>query len=358
MEPQKKDLFISYSRSDYKLENGEIIPGNIVSEIKSILEENNVSYWLDEEGISATTPDYMGTIAHAINEASIFLFIATENSCHSRFCKKEVSYAVEQEKTMIIVKNIEKFPSNIGIWLAGQEWIDHLHKPDLTAERLVEALAPIIPPEDEDDFKETFDTLQRQKEQLLGQLTILTEYRAVLQGEIEVKQGEIEVKTEQLEQLQAEMATLEEALRKRKESISAVVREVDRLNIELDKINSSLAECKGSEENSDVIPVVGPVIPQAPEEETKQTEKGTASPAPAPEPEEAVEEEPTPTPPVIPTLTRPQPETPTPAIEPKEEAAVEEEVEEEETSVKVDTSAALSSLAGFFKPKKEEDEGE
>lgn len=353
MEPQKKYLFISYSRKDYKFENGEIIPGNIVSEIKSILEENNVSYWLDEEGISATTTDYMGTIGHAINEASIFLFIATENSCHSRFCKREVSYAVEQEKTMIIVKNIEKFPSGIGIWLAGHEFIDHLHKPDLTAERLVEALAPIIPPEE--DFKETFDTLQRQKEQLLGQLTILTEYRAVLQGEIEVKQGEIEVKTEQLEQLQAELATLEETLRKRKESISAVVREVDRLNIELDKINSSLAECKGIEENSDVIPVVGPVIPQAPEEETKQTEKGTASPAPAPEPEAEVVEEPTPTPPVIPTLTRPQPETPTPAIEPKEEIAAEEEVEEEETSVKVDTAAALSSLAGFFKPKKEEE---
>lgn len=347
MEPQKKSVFISYARSDYKLENGEIIPGNIVSEIKSILEENNVSYWLDEEGISATTPDYMGTIAHAINEASIFLFIATENSCHSRFCKKEVSYAVEQEKTMIIVKNIEKFPSNIGIWLAGQEWIDHLHKPELTAERLIEAIAPIIQPEE--DFKETFDTLKTQKEQLLGQLKIYTEYRAVLQEEIEVK-------TEQLEQLQTEMATLEETLRKRKESISAVVMEVDRLNIELDKINSSLAECKGTEENSDVIPVVGPVIPQAPEEETKQTEKGTATPAPVPEPEEAVEEEPTPTPPVIPTLTRPQPQTPTPAIEPKEEIAAEEEVEEEETSVKVDTTAALSSLAGFFKPKKEEEE--
>ena len=340
MEQQKKSVFISYSRKDYKLENGEIIPGNIVSEIKSILEEN-------KEGISATTPDYMEKISRAIDEAAIFLFIATENSCHSRFCKMEVSYAVEQEKTMIIVKNLEKFPSGIGIWLAGREFIDHLHKPELTAERLIEAIAPIIQPEE--DFKETFDTLKTQKEQLLGQLKIYTEYRAVLQEEIEVK-------TEQLEQLQAELATLEEALRKRKESISAVVREVDRLNIELDKINSSLAECKGSEENSDVIPVVGPVIPQAPEEETKQTEKGTASPAPAPEPEAEVVEEPTPTPPVIPTLTRPQPETPTPAIEPKEEAAAEEEEEEEEPTVKVDTSAALSSLAGFFKPKKEEEE--
>lgn len=350
MEQQKKSVFISYSRKDYKLENGEIIPGNIVSEIKSILEENNIGYWLDEEGISATTPDYMEKISRAIDDAPIFLFIATENSCHSRFCKMEVSYAVEQEKTMIIVKNLEKFPSGFGIWLAGREFIDHLHKPELTAERLIEAIAPIIQPEEE-DFKKTFDTLQTQKEQLLGQLKIYTEYRAVLQEEIDAK-------TEQLEQLQAEMATLEEALRKRKESISAVVREVDRLNIELDKINSSLAECKGSEENSDVIPVVGPVIPQAPEEETKQTEKGTATPAPAPEPEEAVEEEPTPTPPIIPTLTRPQPETPTPAIEPQEEAAVEEEVEEEEPTVKVDTSAALSSLAGFFKPKKEEEEGE
>ena len=46
------DVFVSYSRSDYKNEDGDIIPGNIISQIKKVLEENNISYWIDENGIS------------------------------------------------------------------------------------------------------------------------------------------------------------------------------------------------------------------------------------------------------------------------------------------------------------------
>ena len=46
------DVFISYSRKDYVDEcSGEIIPNNIVSQIKNVLENANFSYWFDEKGI-------------------------------------------------------------------------------------------------------------------------------------------------------------------------------------------------------------------------------------------------------------------------------------------------------------------
>ena len=46
------DVFISYSRSDYKNHDGDIIPNNVISKIKKILDENDITYWIDENGIS------------------------------------------------------------------------------------------------------------------------------------------------------------------------------------------------------------------------------------------------------------------------------------------------------------------
>ena len=49
------DVFASYSRSDYKNEDGETIPGNIISQIKNVLDENNIPYWIDENGVINNT---------------------------------------------------------------------------------------------------------------------------------------------------------------------------------------------------------------------------------------------------------------------------------------------------------------
>ena len=43
------DVFISYSRSDYMDENKQVIPGNVISKIKDMFDENGISYWFDEE---------------------------------------------------------------------------------------------------------------------------------------------------------------------------------------------------------------------------------------------------------------------------------------------------------------------
>lgn len=344
-EPQKKSVFISYSRSDYKQgQSNTIIPNNIVSTIKAILDEHQISYWIDEEGISATTPDYMERISKAINQASVLLFIATENSCHSRFCKMEVAYAVEQEKPMIIVKNVERYSEGLGMWLAGREFIDHLHKPEQTAQRIVEAVKQVIV--DSNSVKETLTSLEAMQMQINSQLTILAEYREVLERQIDEQSAELALKEE-------EVVALTASLKKHKDSQSAVMREIDRLTIELDKISASLAECKGGGINVDVTPTFDdPALPEDTGEEIKQSEKEEEKPEPAPIPE------PTPEPetPIIPSLTRPQSPTPTPMVEEAEPtpAPIEKSATE---PPKVSKTAAMSSLAGFFKSKEESPTG-
>lgn len=40
------DVFISYARKDYVTEEGTVIPGNIVSQIKDVLMNNDISFGL------------------------------------------------------------------------------------------------------------------------------------------------------------------------------------------------------------------------------------------------------------------------------------------------------------------------
>lgn len=64
----KYDVFISYSRADYKDENNVPIPNNVISKILSAFKKNNISYWIDESGI------YTGDITISQNSQSIFCF--------------------------------------------------------------------------------------------------------------------------------------------------------------------------------------------------------------------------------------------------------------------------------------------
>ena len=47
----KYDVFISYSRKDYVDNDGNVIPNNMLSQIKATFKANGISYWFDEEGI-------------------------------------------------------------------------------------------------------------------------------------------------------------------------------------------------------------------------------------------------------------------------------------------------------------------
>ena len=51
MEQLKYDVFISYSTKDYIDESKNVIPNNVISQIKTALREAGISYWFDEDGI-------------------------------------------------------------------------------------------------------------------------------------------------------------------------------------------------------------------------------------------------------------------------------------------------------------------
>ena len=68
------DVFISYSRADYKdPETGELLPNSPVSLVKELLDELGVRYWIDEKGIYSGS-QFMNEIAEAIPYFPLYLY--------------------------------------------------------------------------------------------------------------------------------------------------------------------------------------------------------------------------------------------------------------------------------------------
>lgn len=96
----KYDVFISYSQKDYVDGHKNILPGNIVSQIKATLDKNNLSYWIDEEG-NLTGKKFAHIIAGKIRESMVFLFVCSKNSVASKWVDRELAVADEFDKHII-----------------------------------------------------------------------------------------------------------------------------------------------------------------------------------------------------------------------------------------------------------------
>ncbi len=83
-------LFISYSRKDVKY----------VDAIRSMLERNNITYWIDKEGIFSGE-NYKEVIVDAIETSQAVIFVSSANSNASINVIRELGYAVKQRKTII-----------------------------------------------------------------------------------------------------------------------------------------------------------------------------------------------------------------------------------------------------------------
>lgn len=127
---QKYDVFISYSRKDYVNENGDIIPGNIVSQIKDALKAEGISYWFDEEGIPYGQ-DFVDKIVTNIDDSKIFLFLSTKNSNASKWTCKEIASAAGSHKRILPVR-IDSSPYNkkVGFHIADLNHIDFYTNPE------------------------------------------------------------------------------------------------------------------------------------------------------------------------------------------------------------------------------------
>ena len=103
MTADKYDVFISYARADYKDENNNLIPNNVISKITSAFKKNGISYWIDEDGIY-TGDIFAPKIAQAIKNASVFVFVSTENSNSSQWVQNEVSVAQWHKKPILPIR--------------------------------------------------------------------------------------------------------------------------------------------------------------------------------------------------------------------------------------------------------------
>lgn len=96
----KYDVFISYSSKDYLDSNGKEIPGNVISVIKSLFKQNDISFWIDQKE-NLTGKMLSHVFADRIGEASIFLFVCSQNAVESRWVHRELSLAFNNGKMII-----------------------------------------------------------------------------------------------------------------------------------------------------------------------------------------------------------------------------------------------------------------
>ncbi len=99
----KYDVFISYSRRDYVDDNKQIIEGNPVSAIKKVFDDNNITYWFDEEGIYSGQA-FVEVITDAISESKCFVFVSSHWSNESKWTRSEILEAFDANKTIIPFK--------------------------------------------------------------------------------------------------------------------------------------------------------------------------------------------------------------------------------------------------------------
>ena len=145
MTKNKFDVFISYSRIDYKDSNNEPIPNNVISKITSAFKKNHISYWIDEDGIY-TGDNFAPKIAEAIKNSSVFVFVSTENSNSSQWTQNEVCVAQQYKKPILPIKcDDSAYATSVIMYLAMLDYCDFKNMPDNAIQQLVDSVKEKLP---------------------------------------------------------------------------------------------------------------------------------------------------------------------------------------------------------------------
>jgi len=136
---KKYDVFISYSRKDYML-NDEIIPGNPISAIQEMFEENKISYWFDKDGIYSGS-EFMSLISDAISDSKILVFISSKHSNESKWTAGEILEALNEDKLVIPVRiDDSKYDKSFRIRILPLDYIDYYDQPQTALQKLLTAV--------------------------------------------------------------------------------------------------------------------------------------------------------------------------------------------------------------------------
>ncbi len=206
----KYDVFISYSRADLCFENNTINPDSIVSKVLKTLDENNISYWIDKEGVYSGS-EFADIIGQAIEDSRTFVFISTESSNKSEWTPGEIASAKEI-KHPIIPFRVDDFPYSrkIRIIVAPLDFIDYKQFGDKAFAMLVSSLNKHL-----SDIKAEEDAEQRRQELASEKYKAeerrkqeLVKIQAQYDAKCSMIQDEIEAKHTKLENLLKEMGKL------------------------------------------------------------------------------------------------------------------------------------------------------
>ena len=194
----KYDVFISYSRKDYKDEATKAeIPGNPITAITEAFDKNNISYWIDREGIYSGQ-EFENIIIDAIDSSKVFLFVSSTNSNESKWTKSEIWEAFEEDKYIIPFKieNID-YHKSLKFKLRPLDFIEYFSDKDGAIQDLVRSV---------NMYKE--ELAKEEKKQLEAKLKAeITEKIRTLEEDFKISVQRHEVTLKEILELHARLGT-------------------------------------------------------------------------------------------------------------------------------------------------------
>jgi formylglycine-generating enzyme required for sulfatase activity len=135
-EQTKYDVFISYSRKDYVV-NDEIISGNPISAILELFDKNDVKYWFDKDGIYSGE-EFVKEISTAIVNSKMLVFVSSKNSNESEYTCGEILKAKKTKKLIIpfLIDECE-YNEKFEILLLPLNHIDYVNQPNTALPELL-----------------------------------------------------------------------------------------------------------------------------------------------------------------------------------------------------------------------------
>lgn len=141
------DVFISYPHTKKK----EMLA------INELLEKSSIQTWNDEKFLKIGS-EFDDVIADAINGSKTFLILWYEDTEKSKYCKTELDYALDLNKTIMAYRCSEELDgsTDIGQKISGRNWYN---KSERTHEDLAKSIKDVV-----DSLKENEDNLKIIKE--------------------------------------------------------------------------------------------------------------------------------------------------------------------------------------------------
>lgn len=136
----KYDVFVSYSRKDYVDEQGNPIDGNPISAILSFLDDNDITYWFDKDGIYSGS-EFVEIITDAITGSKMMIFVSSEHSNASPWTTGEIFEAIEQEKLIVPFKiDNSSYNKKYRMMVRPLDYIEYFSNPAVAFDSLLKAI--------------------------------------------------------------------------------------------------------------------------------------------------------------------------------------------------------------------------